>query len=500
MTKMTEETTLENILRVVEERTGWRISNARQRGLISGVNRAMAHAGITVPKIYAQAIVDAPVLFDALVMQLTVSETYFFRHAAQFDFIRDTVIPDIRRRKGSKHRIRAWSAGCASGEEPYSLAILFEQLGVAHEIILATDLDGASLRKAEAGSYTKWSFRSTYDFDKDRYLRSDGKTSTVVDSIRDKVTFRRLNLAEGVERPTEAAMSDFDIIFCRNVLIYFDTAAIAVTTERLLSSLAVGGWLIAGPSDPALPKLLPFETIFTGAGTAYRRLASLPQHPPTERRAATAALPPIRFLPSEEIGISQFRLRPDMVGGDTDIQMESISNAKPAQLALTGRRAKQEHAFSKADYEAVLKLTERADCAEEYTIRFHALTNMGRKTEALNALSAAAAQFPLNIEIHLLRAMTFMENGNLDAAASAARKAVYLDRQQIAGHMLLGLILVKTKDKEGAFRAFRSARDMAARCPEDERVPHMDGMTASQIVQATNSELANSIQFSEASA
>lgn len=497
---MTEKTTLEDILRVVEERTGWRISDARQQGLINGINRAMAHAGFVAPTTYAQAICEDPLLFDALVMQLTVSETYFFRHAAQFDFIRDTIIPDIRRRKGLKHPIRAWSAGCASGEEPYSLAILFEQLGEAHDIILATDLDGASLRKAEAGCYSKWSFRSTYDFDKDRYFRTEGKKSTVVERIRDKVTFRRLNLAEALERPLETAMSDFDIIFCRNVLIYFDAAAIAVTTERLLSSLAVGGWLIAGPSDPALPKISPFEAVFTGAGTAYRRLASLPQHPPAERPATKAALPPICFSPSDEIEISQGGLRPDMAGGKSDVQMQSISNAKPANLALTDRRKMQEHALSVADYESVLKLTEHVECAEEYTIRFHALTNMGRKTEALNALSAAAARFPLNIEIHLLRAVTFLDSGSLDAAASAARKAVYLDRQQIAGHMLLGLILVRTKDHEGAFRAFRSAHDMAARRPEDEHVPHMDGMTASQIVQATSSELAIGGRFSEASA
>lgn len=202
---------------------------------------------------------------------LTTNVTRFFREPHHFDYLRRDLIPQLAPILNRGGAVRAWSAGCASGEEPYSLALTFLQeipdLAQKDFKILATDIDPAILRQAAAGRYSAMSLSQVPQDQKDRYFRPCDQTADnweVGPQIRGLVTFRRLNLiaAWPFRRP-------FDLIMCRNVVIYFGAEAKAAVWSRLVGQLRPGGWLQTGHSERLSPEAASLtEPLYT---TTYRR-------------------------------------------------------------------------------------------------------------------------------------------------------------------------------------------------------------------------------------
>jgi chemotaxis protein methyltransferase CheR len=259
---------LEDVVAYVTRHTGLATAN-RRAGLEDGIRRAMARAGVTDPAAYLDLLERDTGALDDLLEELTVGETYFFREPGQFEFLRRTVLPEFRR---SGRRPRAWSAGCATGEEAYSLAILFEQEGLGEAgAILATDLCRSALERARRGVYRPWSLRGEAAALARPYLEATGKCFRVSAAVRRLVTFRPLNLARDDYPSVSTGTTALDLILCRNVLIYFDAETVRRVAARLRAALAPGGWLLTASSDPPLAELAPFATVVTPHGVVYRR-------------------------------------------------------------------------------------------------------------------------------------------------------------------------------------------------------------------------------------
>jgi len=190
-----------------------------------------------------------------LVRNLTIGETYFFRDPAVFLALEDKILPELIKRKRGRKVLRIWSAGCSTGEEPYSIAISilrtirdFDRWNLS---LLATDLNTHSIEKARKGAYSPWSFRTMPEdfiplfFDK---MQEDGQFS-LKESVRNLVTFSYLNLAEDNFPSLSSNTNDIDIIFCRNVLIYFTQQKCKEIGDKLSASLNPGGILITSAND-----------------------------------------------------------------------------------------------------------------------------------------------------------------------------------------------------------------------------------------------------------
>src|SRR5262245_61765642 len=150
----------EAIANLVSDRTGLAFAPTRRESVELSIRRVMARAGLADLDRYHALLAENAAALDDLLGELTVGETYFFREPAQFDFLRREVLPDIRRRRRLQHPLRAWSAGCATGEEAYSLAVLFLQEGIGDGArLLATDISRTALARARRGGYTDWSLR-----------------------------------------------------------------------------------------------------------------------------------------------------------------------------------------------------------------------------------------------------------------------------------------------------------------------------------------------------
>lgn len=206
---------------------------------------------------------------------LTTNVTRFFREPHHFEYLRKERIPELLHRLKSGDSVRVWSAGCSSGEEPYTLALTFLQ--EAPEIaqydfrILASDIDPAILRVAAAGIYPDRSLAQVPQEQRARYFRPSSQHSDsweVGPEMRALITFRRLNLIG--EWPFSRP---FDVIMCRNVVIYFGSDTKAQVWSRLVDNLRPGGWLITGHSE-RLPEAAAAATELIHTTTYRRKEAS----------------------------------------------------------------------------------------------------------------------------------------------------------------------------------------------------------------------------------
>lgn len=182
---------------------------------------------------------------------LTTNETYFFREAFQLKAFTDEIIPElmtIKRGRGDK-TIRIWSAGCSTGEEPYTIAMLLldrpELAGCPIEII-GTDISQRVLHQARKGVYGASAFRVTDDHYKRLYFHEQDGTFRIADRVRELVTFSRLNL---YDQSRFLFLGKMDIVFCRNVIIYFDHASKKKVIENFYNTLNSGGFLLLGHSE-----------------------------------------------------------------------------------------------------------------------------------------------------------------------------------------------------------------------------------------------------------
>jgi len=197
--------------------------------------------------------------FDQIFDLVTTNETYFFREPAQLTAFIDEIIPDLLSRKALK-KIRIWSAGCSSGEEPYSLAMLLQEAGwydhAAFEIF-ASDINQQVLSKARKGQYRENAFRATTPAMREKYFTRDTElTWRVKDEIRNRVSFGRLNL---YDEARVSLLGHLDVVFCRNVIIYFDDASKKVVVKNFYNRLADGGYLLLGHSESLISLSTQFK-------------------------------------------------------------------------------------------------------------------------------------------------------------------------------------------------------------------------------------------------
>jgi chemotaxis protein methyltransferase CheR len=435
----------EELLALVTDQSGMVFAANRRGEAEEGIARAMKRAGADGVDAYLEMIRGDGVGLDGLVDELTIGETHFMRDPDQLQFVRREVLPALPRRPGAG--VRVWSAGCATGEEAYSLAILLEQEGLGEgAVVLGTDLSLVSLAKARAGSYSDYSLRDMRGRFLQDYFRHVQGRRILVDRIRSKVRFERLNFV-GSEDYAAAGAVAMDLILCRNVLIYVGREKVGRIAARLFDCLAEGGVLLTAGADPILSEYAPFEVEVTRAGLVYRRprLAQAEAAPPRLARAATSPA----WSPDHERRVT--------------------GEEKPAPTVAP--RALQTEIGGEA-FERVMSQA-----------------NASGAEEAERMAEVALGRHPLDAHLHYLRAALLLSLDRDEEAEQEAQRALYLDRSLAIAHFLLGTILRKRGAEPLARRAFRNVRDLCARRPSDEEVPAGAGERAGALHLAASAEM-----------
>ena len=209
--------------------------------------------------------------YDSIYDLVTTNETYFFREPAQLTAFIEEIVPDLLSKKTLK-KIRIWSAGCSSGEEPYSLAMLLQEAGWYEHAsfeIFASDINQQVLARARKGQYRENAFRSTEATVRERYFAREADNSwRIKDEIRNRVQFGRLNLYDAAR---VSLLGHLDLIFCRNVIIYFDDSSKRVVVHNFYNRLIDGGYLLLGHSESLISLSTQFKLRHLKNDMVYQR-------------------------------------------------------------------------------------------------------------------------------------------------------------------------------------------------------------------------------------
>ncbi|MGJ7916993.1 CheR family methyltransferase [Massilia sp. LXY-6] len=358
----------------------------------------------------------------------TIGETYFFREPRALDLVCDharaRIVQDLAR------PLRVWSAGCCTAEEPYSIAMALRrrvpQLAPDRVSILATDLNDAFLDVARAGAYRRWSFRRTDPADLAAFfrLRHDGRYE-IDASLREQIRFARLNLASGAYPSAATQTQAMDVIFCRNVLMYFGRAQIMQVTARLRDSLVDGGWLVVNASE-ASPELFPgFTPVRYGEAVFFRKNAG----------TAAGAGPSVAAARGARLPAA------------------CAAGRKRAAPVLPAPLPAQEHAPQAQG---------QAQAQEEVMARVRTLAGAGAREDALQCLRRAVEAHPLSAPLQQSAALFALEYGDRQMARQGVRRLLYLDPDSAIGHYLSALIEDAEGRRELAMRLLHDSRRLAA--------------------------------------
>jgi chemotaxis protein methyltransferase CheR len=309
------------VQRLVRGRAGV-VLGARDLDTLRGAVLARSSATGRLPASYCQWLLaggDAtrPELTE-LVGLLTNGESYFFRDPGQMGLLRHEVLPALLRARAATRTLRLWSAGCSRGEEPYSLAMLLDELlprPHAWRIrILGTDIDRGALDHARRGHYHPWLLRAVSEARRERYFRAEVGGYRLDAAMRAMVTFTPLNLVTDPLPAGDGPREPFDLIVCRNVFIYFERDTVRRVADRLPRALAEDGYLLTGHAELMAPPAGMEARRFRESVVYHRRrVEALP--PPSPAPPPPAATAPERLDPDETMRAWQAEAQAHADGG-----------------------------------------------------------------------------------------------------------------------------------------------------------------------------------------
>jgi chemotaxis protein methyltransferase CheR len=262
---------LDEIRVLIEQRSGIHFDESRERFFSTRVLEHLRERGFADATAMFRRIASSNVEYDVLLERLLTQETSFFRYPAVYEALVRRILPDMHARKfWEKDRtLRIWSAGCSTGEEPYSIAVaIADALDFAEAWnieILATDISHRALKHAERGVYPRRALANLTPEQLKTYFAVDGSHCKVRPRVRRWVTFSLMNLVQATY------VGRMDCIFCMNVLIYFSDEQRNGVLQRLYDALEPGGYLFLGHSESIANAPVKFESILHGDCILYRK-------------------------------------------------------------------------------------------------------------------------------------------------------------------------------------------------------------------------------------
>ncbi len=245
--------------------------------LIASCTRRMIACAVATPSGYLERLTignNREAELGLLLNEITIGETYMFRHPVQLEALRTVILPQVMQAKMSLglKRIRIWSAGCSTGEEPYTLAMFLleekdKQLAGWTFDILASDLNSNSLETARAGVYGDYALRNTSEAQRRKYFEDAGNNKFRVNALlKSQIRFDRINLSDDSKM---VFLKGIDVIFCCNVLIYFDLASKRRVVQHFYANLVQGGYLFLGHAESLFQVDEAFKLVHFPGTTAY---------------------------------------------------------------------------------------------------------------------------------------------------------------------------------------------------------------------------------------
>src|ERR1044071_6168300 len=502
MTNHLSNSSLAQLSEFVAQRMGFYFPRERWPDLERGIQSVSRAFEFDDVESCVQWLASSPVSqsqIETLASHFTVGETYFFRETPSFDLLERRVLPKlINRRRDTERRLRIWSAGCASGEEPYSIAILLKRVLPDFKdwqiTILATDINPDFLAKAADGIYGEWSFRGIAPELKARYFtRKPNGRFKILPEVQRMVTFCYLNLAEDSYPSLLSNTNAMDVIFCRNVLMYFAPERAKQVVHKFHLSLLDGGWLIVSPCETSHVLFEQFVTRNYPGAIFYKKDA----HKIFAPAYATIELPTSAAAESIAPVSCTAMAAPEMPAFEPTVQSAAAIAQQPKPVApeqtlyTASVDLYEQGLYEEAaqTLQQLLVLHPRDGRAAALLARVYA--NQGRLAEASCCADQAVAADKLNPAPHVLQATILQEQGAMVEATQALQRAIYLEPTLVFAHFALGNIARRQEKIVDAAKHFDHARSLLAAYPPEQVLPDFDGMTAGSLMEIIRSTAAS---------
>ncbi len=422
-----------------------------------------------------------------LLNRLTINHTYFFRNEPQFKVLKEKILPELieRRQKMGQSpsgtvpifSLRIWSAGCSTGEEPYTIAMIIKDVIPDTENwdiqILATDASTEALQAAHKGIYSVNAMRLVDDYHKSRYFTErpgagpDAKYA-IRDEIKKMVNFSFFNLMD------EDYPKGFDILFCRNVTIYFELETTIRVMNKFAGSLDDDGYLFIGYSETLQFISEKFKMINWDDAIFYLK--------------AKDGVLPRQFIPPK---IRPIELKVDEILGQiSKAEFEAVSQERTEKKRrvpeFEDKIVRAMKAMHTKNYEEALALTDEAKLLEKnapdpYYIAAEVYTNQGKFKDAKDNLYAALNKDMMFAPAHYLFGYIYTEEGKVEAAEESYRRALYLENEFSLAHFSLANIY-RGKDRvDDALREYRNTLNILSKSDPYDIVAYSGGFNAATL-------------------
>jgi len=434
--------------------------------------------------------------FRELMSLITINETSFFRFPAQFEALRTVILPEIAAGRTTDSRaLRLWSAGCSTGEEPYSIAMTcidsgLEQTGWGFEVF-GTDVSTKALGVAKAGTYPARAVAGLADDVVRRHFVQVDDAFRVASHARGLVDFGYQNLIK--EPYPLALMGNWDVIFCRNVTIYFRLESTRRVVQNFYNSLNEGGYLFVGHSETLTSISDRFEPVEVAGVFLYRKpkatqVHALGQPPVREPRVRPQGDPGVRA--SARAGSSPRLDRPARVRPEPQAPRATEPEPEAAADRLAGvRRHIAAGRASEALAEVRAVLERDPGDTEARLVAAHLFADSGDFASALDACQRALSVNPLLAGARYLLGVIHQRQGDMTGAVSELKKTVYIDPDYVLAHVNLGNIYKADGRHVEACREYENALRALYKNPEGEWTLFLGGWTADVVLKTCERSL-----------
>jgi len=485
---------LSELSQLLAEKTGLYFSREHWKDMQRGIDAATEELGFKDVQSCMNGLLSSALTktdLEILASYLTVGETYFFREPRNFKVIEKYILADIvRERRGNDQHLRIWSAGCATGEEPYTIAILLDKylpdINDWNISILATDINPLFLQKASNGLYSKWSFRGVPERVKHDYFNtvSSGHFQ-IIPRIKQMVNFSYHNLAEDTYPSLTNGTNAMDLIFCRNVLMYFEPKRVKRVAEKLRHCLVEEGWLNVSSVETSNVYFSEFKPVNLERYTFYRKSNN----------------------DKKDVPVNEHEFSFDFVDTGSQIDKTDVSlfeeqgaalilpNPEPEEKAfipLAAATAENDpydeagalfHAgqYAEATEKLITIVSEDPEDIRAIELLARCLANQGQLVQADEWCNKAIRINKLNAGCYYLLATVQHELGLIDEAIASLKRTLYLEPERLLAHFVLANHF-KTQGKvEESIRHFENARALLDNYQAEDVLPESDGMTARRL-------------------
>lgn len=409
--KHIEDDLLERFKKLVTDHTGLRICKEDSEPFRKALTTELKKLPIVEPEGYLSFLEsdteESKQEWKALIISITTGESYFFRDKGHFFLLQNTILPELIKKKETQRSLRIWSAGCATGEEPYSLAILLDMLLPDMKgwdiFIIGTDINEESLKKAARGIYSQWSFRMVDKDIQGKYFKRHQDEWEIHENIKKMVKFQHGNLIEDGVFSQNPEVCNMDIIICRNVFIYFKKEAIASVLNKFQRILNHGGYLVTGHGELYGQDLTNLCRIMFPEAVIYKKTAEL------------------------KVQTTEITRLPEYIKEGKYLKIKETPVDRPV-LPEPG-----------------LSKTKTPDPNHE----IKELINKGRYTAAIDKAESFLITYKDNYDLLCLMAQAYANSGDYDRAASACRRAMNINADSADPYFLLAHVTeARGKDEE----------------------------------------------------